>query len=308
MAQGQGVQQRIEDLVQNNRVMLFMKGNREQPQCGFSAQVVQILDELLPDYQTFDVFSDASVREGIKEFSNWPTLPQLYIQGEFVGGCDIVREMYESGELHTALGFSQEPLKTPTIHVTDTAAKAIRNAQRGQDGDAALHLAVDARFQYRLGFGPRDPGQIEVEANGLRILLTPASARRADGLTIDAAETPQGLRISIDNPNEPRIVQLTPQDLAQLRASGVPFELIDVRTIEERNRARIDGARLLDDETRRHLDRLPRETKLVFHCHHGGRSQAAAEEYALRGFRDVNNLAGGIDAWSQLVDPSVPRY
>jgi monothiol glutaredoxin len=301
------VERRIQELVQGNTVMLFMKGNREQPQCGFSAKLVQILDELLPDYQTFDVFSDPSVREGIKEFANWPTIPQLYIRGEFVGGCDIVSEMYQNGELHQTLGLARATQQPPKITITEAAARAIRSAQRNQ-GESALHVSIDARFHYGLGFSSPQPGDIEVESNGIRLRLSRESARRADGMTIDATETAQGLRISIDNPNEPTIGQLSAQDVADLRAAGTPFELIDVRTPEERVQASIPGSRLLDDETRRYLEGLPRDAKIVFHCHHGGRSQAAAEHYARRGFRDVNNLTGGIDAWSQQVDPKVPRY
>ena len=95
---------RIGSLIGSNRVILFMKGNRQMPQCGFSATVVQILDSLVPDYATYDVLSDPEVRQGIKEFSDWPTIPQLYVDGEFLGGCDIVREMYASGELQQKLG------------------------------------------------------------------------------------------------------------------------------------------------------------------------------------------------------------
>ena len=94
---------RIDGLVKDNQVLLFMKGNRQRPQCGFSAQVVQILDTLLPEYRTVDVLSDPEVREGIKEYSSWPTIPQLYVAGEFQGGCDIVMEMYQSGELQQKL-------------------------------------------------------------------------------------------------------------------------------------------------------------------------------------------------------------
>jgi monothiol glutaredoxin len=90
---------RIDGLVKDYRVLLFMKGNRQRPQCGFSATVVQILDSLLPEYQTVNVLEDAEIREGIKEYSSWPTIPQLYLAGEFQGGCDIVVEMYQSGEL-----------------------------------------------------------------------------------------------------------------------------------------------------------------------------------------------------------------
>jgi monothiol glutaredoxin len=80
-----------------------MKGNRLQPQCGFSARVVQILDSLLPEYTTVDVLRTPEIREGIKEFSAWPTIPQLYVDGEFLGGCDIVTELYTSGELQQKL-------------------------------------------------------------------------------------------------------------------------------------------------------------------------------------------------------------
>ena len=94
---------RIDGLVKDNAVLLFMKGNRQRPQCGFSAQVVQILDSLLPEYRTVDVLADPAIRDGIKEYSSWPTIPQLYLGGEFQGGCDIVMEMYESGELQQKL-------------------------------------------------------------------------------------------------------------------------------------------------------------------------------------------------------------
>ena len=90
---------RISSLIESNPVMLFMKGNRAAPQCGFSATVVAILDDLLPDYATFDVLADPAVRDGIKEYSSWPTIPHLFIKGEFIGGCDIVHELYRSGEL-----------------------------------------------------------------------------------------------------------------------------------------------------------------------------------------------------------------
>jgi monothiol glutaredoxin len=97
---------RIDDLVKNHRVLLFMKGDRRFPQCGFSATVVQILDSLLPEYTTVNVLEDPAIREGVKEYSSWPTIPQLYVDGEFQGGCDIIREMYETGELQQRLAGS----------------------------------------------------------------------------------------------------------------------------------------------------------------------------------------------------------
>ena len=97
------VQDRIAQDVAQNEVVLFMKGTPVMPQCGFSAAVVHILSELGVKFKAVNVLADAEVRQGIKEFSNWPTIPQLYVKGEFVGGCDIVKEMFEQGELDTFL-------------------------------------------------------------------------------------------------------------------------------------------------------------------------------------------------------------
>jgi len=92
-------QEKIGQLVKENRIVLFMKGTPEFPQCGFSQQVIAILNHLSCEFSSINVLLDDEVRQGIKAYANWPTIPQLYIAGEFVGGCDIVREMYDSGEL-----------------------------------------------------------------------------------------------------------------------------------------------------------------------------------------------------------------
>ena len=97
------VQQRISQEVADNPVVLYMKGTPVFPQCGFSAAVVQILSHLGVKFKGVDVLTDPGIRQGIKEFSNWPTIPQLYVKGEFIGGCDIIREMYETGELQQVL-------------------------------------------------------------------------------------------------------------------------------------------------------------------------------------------------------------
>ena len=97
------VKERLDALVKSNDVVLFMKGSALFPQCGFSSRAVAILDHLGVPYETFDVLQDQEVRNGIKEYSDWPTIPQLYVKGEFVGGSDIMMEMYESGELSQLL-------------------------------------------------------------------------------------------------------------------------------------------------------------------------------------------------------------
>jgi monothiol glutaredoxin len=97
------VQQRISQDIADHQVVLFMKGTPVFPQCGFSAAVVQILSHLGVKFKGIDVLADPEIRQGIKVFSNWPTIPQLYVNGEFIGGCDIIREMFETGELQQLL-------------------------------------------------------------------------------------------------------------------------------------------------------------------------------------------------------------
>jgi monothiol glutaredoxin len=105
MSQTTSVHDKIAKDIAENDVLLFMKGTPVFPQCGFSAATVQVLSELGVKFKAVDVLKDPDVRQGIKEFSNWPTIPQLYVKGEFVGGCDIIKEMFEQGELE---GFFKE--------------------------------------------------------------------------------------------------------------------------------------------------------------------------------------------------------
>ena len=97
------VQERIQGIIDSNDVVLFMKGTKHFPQCGFSATVVEVLRRSGSEFEDVNVLEDPDIRKGIKEFANWPTIPQLYVRGKFVGGCDIIREMYEKGELDAVL-------------------------------------------------------------------------------------------------------------------------------------------------------------------------------------------------------------
>jgi monothiol glutaredoxin len=99
------VNEKIKDIITKNDVVLFMKGTPEMPQCGFSMTVSNILKELKVKFSGVNVLADPEIRQGIKDFSNWPTVPQLYVKGEFIGGCDIAKEMYENGELKKKLNF-----------------------------------------------------------------------------------------------------------------------------------------------------------------------------------------------------------
>ena len=296
----------ISDLLSKNRVVLFMKGTRSFPQCGFSATVVQILDDLGPEYHTVNVLKEPDLREGVKEFANWPTIPQLYVNGKFVGGCDIVREMYVSGELQGLLGVAAPKADAPVVSLTEAARKAVLEAGQGQEG--ALRLAVSSRFEYELSLDEPRKGDFEIDAGGVKLIIDPMSAKRADGITIDyASDNGGGFRI--DNPNEPaRVRPLPPAELKAMLARGERPRLIDVRSEQEHGIARIEGGVLLDAELEHQLEELDRDTPLVFFCHHGMRSGAAAERFAKEGWKRVFNLEGGIDAWSREVDPNVPRY
>ncbi|MGD9762317.1 MAG: Grx4 family monothiol glutaredoxin [Candidatus Binatia bacterium] len=300
--------ERIESTIKSSDIVLFMKGNRTMPQCGFSGKVVQILDSLVDDYRTVDVLSDPELRDAIKEYSSWPTIPQLYLRGEFVGGCDIISDLYASGELHEMLGVPVPERKVPTLHITDPAAARIREyLERAPGSD--LRLSIDARFNASMGVAPRGEHDIVTEANGISVSMDLGTAPRADGITIDLVEGPTGSGFKIDNPNAPgAIKQIPPAEVKRLQDSGAAFEFLDVRTPHERAVASIPGTKLLDQPTVEAVERLPKDTMLVLHCHHGGRSQSAAEHFRSKGFTNVHNMAGGIDAWSRDVDPSVPRY
>ena len=298
--------QRISTLIQSDRVFLFMKGTPTQPRCGFSAQTVEALNALVPAFGSFDVLSDEQIRNGIKEYANWPTVPQLYIDGEFVGGCDIVLEMFNSGELHSTLGLATPERVQPNITVSDKAAAAIRSSMG--DADEALHLRIDGKFTHQFMLKAAGSSDITAESNGIVVHFDMTSATRADGLSIDWVDALQGSGLKIDNPNAPRpIRQLAVHELkAALGSTDAPI-VIDVRGALDRAKAPFSGARIWEDE-RLLLEGLPKDTSLAFLCHFGNSSLQAAEHFRELGFSKLANVQGGIDAWARAVDRSVAIY
>jgi len=299
--------QKIEDLIQQNRVVLFMKGTPEAPMCGFSSKTVGLLDSVLDDYTSVDVLEDQDIREGIKVFGNWPTIPQLYIEGELVGGCDIVTAMFNSNELHDMLGVEAPDRTPPEVTITDAAAEKILEAMAGHEG-IGLHFAIDANWQSQFNVAPAEGHEIKVEANGITLFFDLASAQRARGVVIDWVETMQGAGLTIHLPEAPEPVrQMSVEDL-KLGLENNSVILIDVRGSEERALASLEAARIIDGSTMQEIEAMPKDTALAFICHVGNRSQVAAEHFRKQGFSNVSNVVGGIDAWSQQIDPSVPRY
>jgi monothiol glutaredoxin len=300
---------KIEHLVASDSVVLFMKGSRSFPQCGFSASVVNILNTLIPKYTTVNILSDADVRGGMKEYSDWPTFPQLFVKGEFVGGADIVRQMHESGDLEKKLGDLVAAPKAPSVTVSARAAAELSAAlNEGGAGDV-IHLTITPTWEHQLDLGPKEASHVTVQSGGVTVQLDRSSAGRADGVTIDFIEASDGAGFKIDNPNRPAVVkEVAPKELKALLDGHKIEHFYDVRTDKERDVAKIAGAKHLDDATMTAIETLSKDTPLAFHCHHGGRSRGAAEHFLKLGFKNVYNLAGGIEAWSRDVDPTIPRY
>lgn len=193
----------IDDLVKGNKVVLFMKGNRNFPQCGFSATVVQILGDIIDDYQTFNVLEDPAIRAGIKDYAQWPTIPQLYVDGEFVGGCDIIKQMSASGDLHKQLGVEKAEAVAPTLTVSDAAIAELKAALSDADPGDKVHIQIDTGFRHDMSVGPQEPGQVCTEVKGLSFCFDAASARRAEGLSIDFRSEGGDTGFKLDNPNKP---------------------------------------------------------------------------------------------------------
>lgn len=197
------VRERIQTLLEQNPVVLFMKGVPGAPQCGFSARASGILDSLGVDYQGVDVLSDPEIRDGIKQFGNWPTIPQLYVRGELVGGSDIIAGLMDSGELFGLLGVPEPDRTPPHIHITAAAAEAIRGAMAEAEG-LALHLSIGPRFEAQFRLAPATPSDLVSEAAGIAVHFDLASAQRARGLEIDWVEDVRGAGLMIRNPNAPQ--------------------------------------------------------------------------------------------------------
>jgi len=302
------VRARIEALLQSNRVVLFMKGNPGAPRCGFSAAASGLLNELLPDYATVDVLEDPEIREGIKAYGNWPTIPQLYIGGELVGGSDIIQSMYTSGELQELFGLPKPDRTPPPMTITDKAAAEIRNAMADAEAGLALHLSIDARYQAQFHLAEAELGSLRSEANGIAIYMDLATAQRARNVSIDWADTVQGSGLTIDNPNAPAGVKALSVRELKARLDGGDITLVDVRPDDERARAALATPFRTFDDGIEALTSLPKDTPLAFLCHTGSRSAQAAEHFRALGFAKVYNVVGGIDAWSREIDPGVPRY
>lgn len=303
------LRQRIESLLSTHPVVLFMKGSPQAPRCGFSAKAAGILDSLVGQYHTVDVLADPDIREGIKLFGSWPTIPQLYVKGELVGGSDIIESMLNEGQLHQLFDLPAPDRTPPTLHISERAAEAILNALDDVEDGVGLHLTVDPRFNAQFHLKAIEGHEIVAQCGAIKVHLDLASAPRAQGIEIDWVDGPRGSGLSIRNPNAPPAVgSLSVAEMAD-RVTRGELVVIDTRAAAERDIARLPLAHeVLDEDSHDRLAALPKDTALAFLCHHGVSSRGAAEHFRQLGFTRVFNVEGGIDRYAAEIDASVPRY
>ena len=288
---------RIEQQIASAEVVLYMKGTPKMPQCGFSAKTAGMLESLLGgNFAAFNVLEDGDIREGIKAYGNWPTIPQVYVKGELIGGCDIVTEMFNAGELHEMLGLEKPDRTPPEMEISDKAAEKIReflDAYPGQN----LHFSVGSDWDANFNIGPRQGHEIATEAAGITILMDLASAQRARGAKIDWVETVQGEGLKLDLPGAPPPVKpMTPAQLQQRMNAGERLLVVDTRSEADRGSHPLEFARPLDAGLMAELKDADPTLPLVFICNIGVSSQAVAEHYRKQGFAEVYNLEGGVQA------------
>ncbi|HET7268306.1 MAG TPA: Grx4 family monothiol glutaredoxin [Oleiagrimonas sp.] len=302
------VHDRIDAIVKEHRVVLFMKGDRQQPMCGFSAAASKALSDLLPEYHTVNVLDDPEIRQGIKDYGSWPTIPQLYVGGELVGGADIVKQMYASGELHDLFGLPQPDRTPPEITITDKAVTAINQAM-GDAGGMVLHLEVGVDHDAGFRLAEAGDSDIVTHANGLEVHMDVGTAQRAKGITIDWVETMQGAGLSLKFPGATEVKSMSVAELKQHLDANDGLILVDVRPAPSRAKAApLAQARVLEEEGYEGLNALPKDTTIAFICHHGVASRGVAEQFAAHGFKNIYSVEGGMDKWAEEIDPSVPRY
>ncbi len=303
------VHRQISGILASHPVVLFMKGTPEQPRCGFSAKSADVLNNLVPGFKGVDVLTDDEIRQGIKTYGNWPTIPQLYINGELVGGSDIIMQLHNTGELHQLLGVAAPDRTAPEIFISDAAASAIR-AGMADEPSLGLHLRIDGRWQASFQLSAIEGHEIQATAQNLTVYMDVQTAARAKGLRIDWTESLQGAGLSITNPNAPSAIKpLSVSALVSaLKTPQAPL-IIDVRPEHDRLRAPFPlPARALEGNTMQALEALNKTQPLAFLCHFGNSSRQAAEHFRSLGFTDVFNVEGGIDAYAREIDTSVVRY
>lgn len=293
--------QRIEQMLNENPVFLFMKGTPQTPMCGFSSNTVKILKDLLgDDFATFNVLEDPEIREGIKTYGQWPTIPQLYVNKELIGGNDIISEMFNTGELHELLSLEQPDRTPPEISITDEALAHIKDGLKDM-GDHQLFLSIDDEFNTRFSLEMPKGYEVVADVGDLKVHMDIGTAKRAAGIEISWVDELQGSGLRIKNPNEPPAVEpLTAAELRDWFDTDVANPMVlDVRSEEKFAEGSVEHAVRLDKETIQTVESMAKDEPLVFVCQVGQSSMSAAEYFRKKGHTKVFNLTGGYNAWNE---------
>ncbi len=291
--------ERIEQMLTENPVFLFMKGTPQTPMCGFSSNTVKILKDLIgDDFASFNVLEDPEIREGIKAYGQWPTIPQLYVDKELIGGNDIISEMFNTGELHTLLNLPQPDRTPPKISITDEALNHIKEGLKDM-GDHQLFLSVDDEFNTRFSLEMPKGYEIIADVGDLKVYMDIGTAKRSDGVAISWVDELQGSGLRINNPNEPPAVRdLSVGELQDWFATDTTQpKIYDVRSADKFNEGSVDHAVRLDKDSIAAIEAMDKNTPLVFVCQVGQSSMSAAEFFRKKGYTKVFNLTGGYNAW-----------
>lgn len=296
----QDVKQKIEKLINTHKVFLFMKGTPQTPMCGFSGNTIKMLKDLLEDdFKSFNVLEDQAVREGIKSYSEWPTIPQLYINNQFIGGNDIISEMFNTGELHELLDLKKPDRTPPNMTISDEALQHIKEGMQ-EAGDHKLFLSIDDAFNTRFSLDTPKGYEIVTRVGDLDLYMDIGTAERAQNIEITWLEELQGSGLRIKNPNEPpAVIELSVSELQDwLDTQDIDNPLVfDVRPAEKIAMGTLPGGRRLDKQAINDIEKFDKDTPLVFVCQVGQSSMAAAEFFRKKGYSKIYNLTGGYDAW-----------
>ena len=298
-------QEKIDNLINENNILLFMKGDKFAPQCGFSAKVIEILNHYCSMYKTVNVLEDNNIREGIKEYSKWPTIPQLYVNKEFIGGCDILTEMHQSGDLLDIFNIKIKSSDNIKLEISKSAKSAFGKIISESNEGNTVRLSVDSKNNTNLSFEDKKDKDIQFEYDNFKLIIDPLSSSRITNLKIDFIEDKNSSGFSIINLDQDNIEQIDAAKLKSMIENKEKFELIDVRTTQEYNENNISCARLLENIEDNFFDKLNKNTKLIFQCRSGKRSQNMALKFKEKGFKNIANLKGGILAWDEFNNKSL---
>lgn len=298
----------IEFIFNVNCVVLFMKGQLLMLQCGFLVKVVGVLQDLGVEFVYVNVLVDQEICEGIKVYGDWLIILQLYIDGELVGGSDIVLQMVVSGELSSVLGLVVLDCILLSIIVILVVVEMFKGVLVDVLG-VVLQLFIDVGFQLNFQFVLYDEGVIVVEFNGLCVQFDLVSVCCVNGIIIDWVDDIRGKGLVIDNLNVFKLVQeISVCDVDDLVCVG-NIILVDVCLVDECEIVVVGVLfKIFDGNGCVVLEVLLKDIVLVFMCYYGGCSVQVVEQFCVLGFIKVFNVIGGINVWLEDVDNGVLKY